>query len=88
MKRIPCLACRGEFAIYRKNCPECRGVGFHEIDDVCKRKGIDWFDNCPISYDPMCGGWECSVCGGSGPWPDGAKINKLRADAQAQQEAT
>jgi hypothetical protein len=84
MKRIPCNACRDIWGPDKARCPECRGVGFFEIDDVCRRKGIDWFDNCPISYDPMCGGWECPVCGGSGPWPSKEKIDKLRANAQAQ----
>ncbi len=78
VKSILCTACAEVPGYQRHLCHECHGVGFIEIDDVCRRKGLDWFDNCPISYDPMCSGWECSKCGGSGPWPSEEAIAKLR----------
>lgn len=69
MKRVPCTACAEVLGPNKRFCPECRGVGFFEID-TCPA-GKDWFKVCPLVGDAMTGGWECPKCGGSGPMPRG-----------------
>lgn len=70
--QIPCNACKN-FPQYRAQCRECRGVGYHEQSE-CPAKGGAFLTECAefLSHDPMVGGWECSRCHESGPWPKGS----------------
>jgi len=57
-KQIRCTTCGpGRPSV---GCADCRGSGYVEVRDNCPHTNV--------SYDPMCHGWECHDCGGSGPW--------------------
>lgn len=70
MKYIKCTACELSLPRHRQHCPECHGVGYTEVNDVCTA-GRDWFEVCPLESEPMVGGWLCTKCGASGPMPKG-----------------
>jgi hypothetical protein len=64
--RTACTACAGLPQRQAQHCHECKGVRFIErieVPKTCTGKQPE----CPIEFDPMCGGWECSRCGRSGP---------------------
>lgn len=66
MKRIKCTACALAKPHEMKHCHECRGIGYIEISERpadCTGQQPE----CPVSFDPGVGGWECSRCGESGP---------------------
>jgi hypothetical protein len=68
--RTPCGACTllqpngTRKYVGSGDCRECHGVGyFTRIEGECTGE----YPQCPVSYDSMCDGWECSACGRSGP---------------------
>lgn len=64
--RIVCNACKISPQRDRKFCHECRGLGYIERFEIPKNCTTS-LPECPVSYDPMVNGWECSRCGRSGP---------------------
>ena len=66
--RIPCNACCFSCIQDMKYCHECRGLGY--IEHITRLPGCTsntFTKECPIHYEFMTGGWECSACGESGP---------------------
>lgn len=64
--RRPCIACATASIVDRKYCHECNGLGYIDktsTPDSCTQSQPE----CPVTYDPMVNGWECSKCGQSGP---------------------
>lgn len=71
-KKMACSACEitSETTLSdlknRQYCRECSGKGFNEF--ILIPKGCTGeLPKCPVSFDPMVCGWECSKCNRSGP---------------------
>jgi hypothetical protein len=64
--RTKCTACAEALIQHRQYCHECKGVGYIEYVERSKNC-TESLPECPVSYDPMVHGWECSKCGRSGP---------------------
>jgi ribosomal protein S27AE len=64
--RKQCSACACARHQDRRYCRECGGKGY--IEQITRPANCTHtLPECPVEYDPMVHGWECSRCGGSGP---------------------
>lgn len=66
MKRILCKACTIRNQRPSPHCHECKGLGYIEVV-VIPPNCTGEQPECPVFFEPMCGGWKCERCGRSGP---------------------